>query len=90
MWLFIGGGGLCVKSIVLCVLPWKQGRLLYGRGVYSCRSVESVCVCACMHDVCVHVATIVRLQLMRTDRTKKKRKAVLDDKVAEIKCRGYN
>ena len=49
-----------------------------------------MCVCACMHDVCVHVATIVRLQLMRTDRTKKKRKAVLDDKVAEIKCRGYN
>ena len=52
---FYWGGGLCVKSIVLCVLPWKQGRLLYGRGVYSCRSVESVCVCvpACM--MCVYM-----------------------------------
>ena len=33
--------------------------------------------------------TVVRLQLMRTDRTKKKRKAMVDDKVVEIKCRGY-
>lgn len=46
-------GGL--KSIVCCVLPWKQGRLPFGLAVYSCRSVESVCVLACMMCLCVCV-----------------------------------
>lgn len=83
MWLiFIGGG---VKSIVLCVLPWKQGMLLFGWAVYSCRSVESVCVCVCVHDVCDSGGEAA-VDEDRQD--KEEKKAVVDDKVVEIKPRG--